>query len=612
VATDDPRTSTPDDSDDSSAPGGLTRRQMLGIGAAVAGAAAAAPLLTGGSTAAAADPAYPLAPAGTTLAQTLQHGTPGPKGYRKVVPGPGEPTLVRGDLLGGATRGAGTRNPLVAFSQLTDMHLIDAQSPSRVEFLDRFDDPGSPQASSFPFQSAYRPQEMLTAHVAEAMVQALNALNGAPVTGRPLDFTVSTGDNADNKQYNETRWHIDILDGGKSVRPDSGNYAKWEGVGGSDDWDISYWHPDGTPPFGKPDNYRTNYGFPTVPGLLDRCRAPFTATGLNTPWYTVFGNHDGEAQGTVPSAGVIDEFTIGWLKPTGTPIDGVDLPALLADIAAGDPHAFALLLQLAPAKLITRDLNRKMLAHKGIIAEYFNTTGAPVGHGYTQNNLDTNTAYYSFDKGGVHFVALDTCDLTGYDTGSIDRTQFNWLRNELLTHSSRYLDTSGNWVAGNGADQLIVLFSHHTVGTLTNPLGVNRVLGPEIEALLLQFPNVVLWVNGHTHRNTVTPYSRAAGAAVGGGFWEVNTASHVDWPEQARVVEIVDNGDGTLSIFGTIVDHAGAPGWSGAPTSPLELAALSRELGINDPQRDAETAAQDGKRGSLSDRNVELLVRKPF
>ena len=166
---------------------------------------------------------------------------------------------------------------------------------------------------------------------------------------------------------------------------------------------------------------------------------------------------------------------------------------------------------------------------------------------------------------------------------------------------------------GTGADKLCVLFSHHTVATMTNPIGIDRVLGAEVEALLLQFPNVVLWVNGHTHRNTVTPHARPAGAAVGGGFWEVNTASHIDWPHQARIVELVDNGDGTLSMFGTIVDHAAPADWSALRSAtPLELAALSRELGVNDPQRPAETATTDGKRGTLLDRNVELLVRKPF
>ena len=32
-----------------------------------------------------------------------------------------------------------------------------------------------------------------------------------------------------------------------------------------------------------------------------------------------------------------------------------------------------------------------------------------------------------------------------------------------------------------------------------------------------------------------------------GGFWEVNTAAHIDWPQQSRVVELVDN-DGKLLL----------------------------------------------------------------
>jgi metallophosphoesterase (TIGR03767 family) len=596
---------------------GLSRRQLLGLGVAAAGAAATGSLLNTDSAAAsapAATPTWPAHPAGSTLARTLQHGPPGVLGYRKVVAGPGEPSLVRGDLLGGVTRGPGSRTPLLTLGQLTDMHIIDAQSPARVEFLDRLNDPGSPLAAQLPFQSAYRPQEMLTAHVAEAMVQALNALAGGPVTGRPLDFAISTGDNADNTQRNELRWHIDLLDGHQPIRPDSGNYGKWEGIGGKDDYDTSYYHPDGTPFLGQPDQARATYGFPVVPGLHDACRAPFQATGLTVPWYTVFGNHDGLAQGTVPSLGVIGLIATGALKVTGLPL-GLDLAGLLAQLGSGNTAALELLLTAGPAKLVTADQNRRMLTHQQTVAEHFNTTGAPIGHGYTQHNLDTDTAYYSFDpsaSGPVHCISLDTCDTYGYDTGSIDQAQLTWLTNELQANSSRYLDASGNWVTGTGQDKLIAIFSHHTVATMTNVIGVNRVTGPTVANLLLQYPNVVVWVNGHTHRNTVTPHSRPAGVAVGGGFWEVNTAAHIDWPQQARVVEIVTNGDGTLSIFGTLIDHAAPQSWPAAPTTPLALAALSRELGINDWQRDAETASVDGKRGARGDRNVELLVRAPF
>jgi hypothetical protein len=133
-----------------------------------------------------------------------------------------------------------------------------------------------------------------------------------------------------------------------------------------------------------------------------------------------------------------------------------------------------------------------------------------------------------------------------------------------------------------------------------------------VQALLLQYPNVVAWVNGHTHRNQVLPHARAAGAAAPGGFWEINTAAHVDWPSQSRIVEMVDNSNGTLSIFGTIIDHSAGTTWSASLPSQFQLAALARELSVNDPQRDAETAVRDGRRGTITDRNVELLVPTPF
>ena len=70
--------------------------------------------------------------------------------------------------------------------------------------------------------------------------------------------------------------------------------------------------------------------------------------------------------------------------------------------------------------------------------------------------------------------------------------------------------------------------------------------------------------------------------------------------------------DGTVSIFTTIIDHSAPASHPAQPKTPLALASLSRELAVNDPQRPVETATTDGRRGTLADRNVELLVRKPF
>ena len=604
---------------DSTQPEGVSRRKALGIGAAAVGVAAVSTVVGSAveGAVAHADPSpFPVAPAGSTLAQTLLHGPPGAKGYRHVVPGSGEPSLPRYDLVG-TPAATGTRTSLLSFVQLTDMHIVDAQSPLRLEFTDRFSDPDNQLHSVSPFSSAYRPQEMLSAHVAEAMVKAVNALGGGgvgPVTARPLDFTICTGDNSDNTQYNEVRWHIDILDGHQPVRPDSGNYGKWEGVGGGNDYDTHYWHPDGTPFLGQVDKQRGTYGFPTVPGLLNRCRAPFTATGLNTPWYACFGNHDGLVQGNLPGPTLLTAIATGRVKVIGLPA-GVDVPGLAAALQAGNPaalQALEILFTAGAFRIVTADKNRRPLSHKQTMTEYLNTTGAPSGHGYTPAAIAADVGYYSVIHNNVVCISLDTVDPAGYDDGSIDKAQLDWLKGQLQANSSRYLDANGQWVSSPGTDRLVLIFSHHTSKTMENLLGVNRHNGNELVATLLSYPNVIGWVNGHTHVNSVTSHLRASGAAFAGGFWEINTASHIDWPSQSRAIEVVDNGNGSVSIFGTLVDHAAPAAWPANPSTPIQLASLARELAINDPQRDAETASRDGKRGTIADRNVELLVNVAF
>ena len=532
---------------------------------------------------------------GTTLASTLGRGAANGGGYRRLIRRKGERHLLRTDLGIKPRRGRqGRRRGVLAFVQLSDVHIVDTQSPLRVEWTDRFDDPG-PTVTGV-FTSAYRPWDLLSGQVADAMVRQINRIRKGPVTGKRLALAIQTGDNSDNSQLNEVRWNIDLL-GGARVRVDSGDRSRYEGVSDTNAlyYDRAYWHPDGPPPGALADAAISRFGYPKVPGLLDAARRPFQAQGLRMPWFSAFGNHDGLVQGNFPMTLQLGAIATGGVKIISPPA-GTNPGQLLAD-AGGDLTTVFDSLALTPgARPVTPDPARRLLSRAEVVAEHFDTPGSPRGHGFTERNRRTGTAYYTFDRGRVRFVVLDTVNPNGYADGSLDQTQFEWL--------SRVLARSRN--------KIVLVFSHHTSGTMNNPLVATggdpdpRVLGDAVLALLLQHRQVVAWVNGHTHHNAITAHRRSPKGA--GGLWEINTASHIDWPQQARIIELADNRDGTLSLFTTVIDHAGTHLHRRRLDHPLRLAGLARELSANDWQGRGDRGAGRGRR---RDRNVELVARMP-
>lgn len=303
----------------------------------------------------------------------------------------------------------------------------------------------------------------------------------------------------------------------------------------------------------------------------------------------------------------------------------------------------------------------------GWIEQHFRTTGAPVGHGFAPSvaadcagypdeagcanalSPDQRAAgygrphsavlahdgYYSFSpRTGLRFLVLDSItDNCGPGVevcaeGSIDDQQFQWMRDQIAQAA----------VMG----QYVIVFSHHTLRTMRSPDGDTSEQpvhygerkdrrdgqpqtpspGMTLEELYCQSPNVIAHVSGHEHINAIEHHPCGKGtdgpdATPGpGDFWEISTASHMDWPQQSRMIELVDNGGGRMSLAVTILDHDGPanpgnakPGddaLGAAGEQVLKLASISRELAYNDYQNSR------GSAGSPSDRNALLPLQQPW
>lgn len=537
-------------------------------------------------------------PEGSTLTATvIRADTPG---YARLLDGPGWPTVVRDDLAAATTGGAPDRVPLAAFVHLTDIHLIDAQSTGRVEFLD-------PEGE--PFTAAFRPQETLTLQVMSSMIERINANGVAPVTGRRFDCAVSTGDNIDSMQLNEAQWFVGCLDGGQ-LTANSGEAGVYEGVqnAGFTPVDETYWHPEE----GEADIWKGERGYPDYPGLLDAAITPFEAPGLTIPWYSTYGNHDGLVQGVIPTTAAVERVLVEKYKMTGLPA-GIPGAQFVVGVAASPPDDIIVKLQSGeyPNTEVTPDSNRRTLSPREWVQLHLDSpdTPGPTGHGYTENHLELPELYYRFQIApGVVGLSMDT---GGYYSGSIGEDQRIWMEEQLIAVSSRYFDATGEKVTTSNDDQLVLVFSHFNPSSMNSVIpnperpDERRIQGEEMVAFLHRFPNMIAWVNGHHHVNAINPMPDPSGLTA--GFWDINTASHVDYPQHARVVELADNGDGTLSIFCTMLEHAAPAAADPNDLSTLGLASISRELSANDAQSDM--AARLGRDLDL---NVELRIPAPF
>jgi hypothetical protein len=595
----------------------------------------------------------------TTQDHTTSTGPPlfTGSGFKTLVEGPPAVRVVRtlptAPALAGRTE---RRRSLAYFSQLTDFQLADEESPARVEFAD----PGA--------SSAFRPQEGLDAWAIDYSFRQLNHFTTASPHAQgggaraAMDLALVTGDQSDNQQYNETLWVRQLIEGGSPLTPNSGiksDYAECPPtdklelqtretagqipdeptyMGVQDYDDLGYKSPE----YWDPDEGTTYHGFPTWPGLMDRAQSlTFTPVGLRrngapVPTYLSNGNHDGLVQGNEDAIKAFEEIATGCFKAAQTtstlPIRPEPDPNQLFSPGLG----FAV--RPDDARRFVDRVELKNIYSSGIQED---------DHGFRFIDPAELTAsgfsatYWARDlKPGIRFVSIDTVSDGGVvqesSEGNIDDPQWQWLHRELDRAES------------NG--KLVVVFGHHPIrslesdvpdeaaqpcsghydenGTYSNPDAPHKHdanpgcdldprnsspvhRGDDLRALLSEHHNVVAYVAGHTHENKVLACGSEDGCPAGGNWWEINTAAVADWPQQSRLIELMDNGDGTLSLLGTLTEPGGplAVPDTGTPAAGFgndQLASISHAVTANDPQLGAGSAE-----GAAQDQNVELLVDDP-
>ncbi|MGH2908062.1 MAG: metallophosphoesterase family protein, partial [Solirubrobacteraceae bacterium] len=445
----------------------------------------------------------------------------------------GEPLRPRTEL-GPAAGDAGV---LLTLAHVTDAHVLDASSPARVTFLGRLGPP---------FQSTFRPQETLTAQVLAGAARAVRALSPTVV--------VQGGDLIDNVQHNELVHALGVLHGGW-VSPGSGRRGYY-GVQLASDTDPFY--------------YRPAVDAPRHPRLLRDAVAPLHSPGMGAPVLPVFGDHDALVSGTVAPTVRTRALAVGdralWNLPTGLTLPA-DLRAENGTSPDGPPNPGALgaLLDQAlqgPTVRVPPDPARRQLDVTAAIGAL--RTAAPGAVARTADRLD-----YVVDVGTrVRLVVLDLVRRDGGSGGAVDPAQPSWLARTLAEAAARW----------------VIVISHQP---LAGSVGAAPML-----AELARAPHVVALLAGHIHRNAIVPRPTPAG-----GYWEITTASLIDYPQQARAIELRATSDGGVAIHTWMLDHVA----DGA------LGTISRELSY----LDAQGGRPEGFAGAPSDRNAILYRRAP-
>ena len=433
-------------------------------------------------------------------------------GYSSWQWGPGEDEGQQFINMPAGYTGATNAARLLFFLSISDTHITDKESPCQAIYA-------SYQGGIGTNPSTYSPVMLYTTQVLDAAVRTANALHRLT----PFDFAISLGDPANGPQYNELRWFIDVMDG-KYITPSSG----------------------------------TNAGAETID-----YQKPYQAVGLDPsiPWYAVLGNHDHFWMGGLPIEFWMGDTNIALFQQSyftnedvlllrGNYMGTIDGSTPYGDVIDVGSATNFIVGGVTNTPKIAADVNRYSLTTSNWMSEFFTTTSKPAGHGFSAANITNDFACYSFEPKAnlpIKVIVLDDTmtdkDFVFGGQGCLDTNHFGWLTNELQL--------------GQAQDKLMIVAAHvplELIGT-NSPISNTNLL-----AALHSYPNLLLWMCGHVHVSNIIPQPSPDTNSPEYGFWEVETASLRDFPQEFRTFEILRNTDNSISIRVTDIDPEVTPG----------------------------------------------------
>ncbi len=412
---------------------------------------------------------------------------------------------------------------LLSLLHLSDAHIIDTVSPARCEWVELLahDDHWKP------LLHMHRPYEALTHWAVAEHVNRARCAPVAPYSGRAFDLAISTGDNIDNAQQNELDACIAILSGGRTHLSAIGGVHDPSSELGEGPW--PFWCPDPK----VADTWKPQ-GYPAVENFLARVGAEVQSSGFGFPWTSLPGNHDYMRQGTALPEPLIEHIAVGSNKTLRRP-HGFE-PADPLTLFVNSPSEFS----RGSTRQVTPVAARHAIDQR-IWLQAHEQSGAV---GYTPEQVARGNADIVIDTEHVRIIMLDTNHPAGDYQGSIGATQLPWLEDRLTEVDAQ-------------PGRLAILASHHGSASLTNTRGHDpeRLHADALTAVAHRHACVIAWLVGHRHLHRITAHPGPSG-----GFWEITTASLIDWPSQTRAVEIIRHGNGQIEIVCTLLDHGAAPG----------------------------------------------------